>query len=203
MNYDLEENDNELLSLVSEENEEAMENLMKKYSNVVAFYVNKYIAWAKTYGLDEKDLNQEALLALSYAIKNFQKEKCVTFYTYASVCIDCNLRCVIRNSSRNKFKMLNESVSLEQIFEDTVSQYYDIVKDETLDPSLKVIVKENQKEIIEKLNKKLTEFEMIVFSMKLSGFNNDEIAGYLAKNKKSIENTVFRIKNKYKKVINE
>ena len=203
VNYDLLENDNELLYLVAEENEDAMEKLLKKYSNVVSFYVNKYIKWAKTQGLDEKDLNQEALLALSYAIKNYQKEKDVTFYTYASVCIDCNLRCAIRNASRYKFKMLNESVSLEQIFEDTVNQYYDIVKDDTLDPSRKLLSEEREREIIDNLKKELTKFETIVFNLKLEGFSNAEIAVNLDKNKKSIQNTMFRIKSKYKKIIED
>lgn len=203
VNYDLLDNDNELLSLVSEENEDAMEKLLKKYSSVVSFYVNKYLPWAKTQGLDEKDLNQEALLALSYAIRNFQKEKDVTFYTYASVCIDCNIRCAIRNASRNKFKTLNESMSLDQIFEDTVSQYYDIVKDDTLDPSHKIISQENEREIIDNLKKELTKFETVVFNLKLEGFSNSEIASHLSKNKKSIENTLFRIKSKYKKIIKD
>lgn len=191
-------NDNELVVLANENNEEAENILINKYENVVKVYVNNNLSWGKTNGLDEKDLYQEGLLGLTYAIKNFKKEKDVTFYTYACVCIDTNIRSAIRTSSRYKFKLLNESISLDKLFEDADINLYDILKDEKSDPSKQIIDKENNDLIFKELEIKLTDFEKQVLKLRLEGLNNTEISIILRKDKRSIENTITRIRSKYK-----
>lgn len=196
-------NDNELVILANENNEEAEKKLLIKYENVVKLYVNNNLSYGKASGLDEKDLYQEGLLGLTYAIKNFKAEKNVTFYTFACICIDTNIRSSIRTSNRYKFKLLNESVSLDELFEEADISLYDILKDEKSDPSKQVIDKENSDFIFKELKKTLTDFEKKVLKLKSEGFDNKEIAVILKKEKRSIENTITRIRTKYKGIKKE
>lgn len=196
-------NDNELLSLAEDNNEEAEKILIEKYSNTIKKSISANLSWAKLSGLDEKDLYQEGLLALIYAIRNFSEERNVTFYTYALLCVDTYIRSAIRSANRYKFKALNESISLDKLFESSDINLYDILKDETSDPSVKLINKESNENLLNDLNSRLAPFEKQVLNLKLEGLSNNEISIMLDKDKRSIENTISRIRTKYKEVKNE
>ncbi len=196
-------NDNELLSLAEDNNEEAEKILIEKYSNTIKKSISANLSWAKLSGLDEKDLYQEGLLALIYAIRNFSKERNVTFYTYALLCVDTYIRSAIRSANRYKFKALNESISLDKLFESSDINLYDILKDEASDPSVKLINKESNENLLNNLNARLAPFEKQVLNLKLEGLSNNEISIMLDKYKRSIENTISRIRTKYKEVKNE
>lgn len=193
-------NDNELVILANENNEEAEKLLIDKYSSIIKMYVNNNLKRALFIGMDEKDLYQEGLLGLMYAIKNFDREKNVTFYTYVCLCVDTNIRSAIRSANRYKSKILNESISLDEFFEDEESNLYNILKDESNDPSIKIIEKEHNDKIFKLLNDRLAEFEKKILNFKLQGLSNKEIAVILGKDRRSVENTIGRIRNKYKEI---
>ncbi len=198
MNY-IEENDNELLFMVEEDNEDSLKILIDKYKYIVKSIVKKYLPRTEYSGLDEKDLNQEALIGLIQAIKSFDKNKDVLFYTYATICIESRIKSILRSENRQKHKNLNSSLSLDMLFNDEFN-LYDVLVDESVDPSRQLMQKEEQEELINNLKEKLTEFEKNVFDLKLSGLSNTEIALILEKEKRSIENTLARIKLKYKEI---
>lgn len=194
-------NDNELIELANENNEEAEKEIINKYDKVINKYVLNNLVWAKSSGLDEKDLYQEGLLGILYAIKNFDKEKNVTFYTYACLCIDTNIRSYIRSANRYKSKILNESLSLEKILEDEdVNLYNNLLKDEESDPSIQIISKEENENFMNLLETTLTTFEKEVLKLRIEGLSNEEISIMLNKDKRSIENTISRIRTKYKMI---
>ena len=67
-----------------------------------------------------------------------------------------------------------------------------------------ILIKEEEKsELISSLKKKLSKGELIIFELKLNGLNNGEIADLLNKDKKYVENTMFRINKKYKEMSND
>mgnify|MGYP003413123360 CR=1 FL=1 len=49
-------------------------------------------------------------------------------------------------------------------------------------------------------NDKLSDKEKVIFDLKLKGLDNKEIADLIDKDKKYVENTIFRIKKKYKEL---
>lgn len=198
MNY-IEENDNELLFMVEESNEESFKILIEKYKYIVKSIVKKYLPRTEYSGLDEKDLQQEGLIGLIQAIKSFDKDRDVLFYTYATVCIESRIKSVLRSENRQKNKNLNSSISLDMLFNDEYN-LYDVLVDDSIDPSKQLIDKEEQEELIKNLKKSLTDFEKNVFDLKLSGLSNTEISLILEKEKRSIENSLARIKIKYKKI---
>ncbi len=198
----IQENDNELLFMIEESSEEGLKALVDKYKYIVNSIVKKYLPRIEYSGLEEKDLIQEGLIGLVQAIKTFNKEKDVLFYTYASVCVESRVKSSLRSEGRQKNKYLNSSVSLDMIFNDEFT-LYDVLVDEEEDPSKKIIKKEEYNEIVNKLKDRLTGFEKSVFDLKLSGLSNSEISLVLEKEKRSIENTLSRIKQKYKEIKKE
>lgn len=197
MNY-AEINDNELLSLISENSEEARAEIVKKYTGIVYKIAIKYFKLAKTFGIEEKDLIQEGMIGLAKAIDTYNVNKQVLFYTYVTLCIESSIKSAIKMASRMKYQSLNTSISLDELYEAETQTINEIIKDESLDPSIQLLDKENLEEILELLQELLTPSELEILKLKVEGYSNKEISIKTSKNKKSIENTMFRIKQKLK-----
>ena len=58
-------------------------------------------------------------------------------------------------------------------------------------------------ELIKNIESKLSKSEIEIFELKLKGLKNNEIASLIDKDKKFVENTMFRINKKYKEIINK
>lgn len=192
------ENDNELLFMIEENDEIAEKTLIDKYDSIIKIILRKYQSTVSALGLDENDLYQEGLLGFMRAIKTYNKDKNVLFYTYASICIDFAIKSCIRTASTQKNEILNSSCSLDTLLDDEKQTFYSLIKDERTNPELAILSKEEETGELDKLKERLAPFEKQVLDLKLLGFTNDEIAQTLSKEKKSIENTLSRIKTKYK-----
>lgn len=200
MKYE-EQNDNELLFLISESNEDAKSQLIKKYFGIVYSIVKKYKAISEMLRIDEKDLMQEGFIGLSKAIDTYDSTKNVLFYTYVAICIESQIKNALRSGGRKRNISLSTSISLDELSESDVTNINEILKDSSYDPSQQLLDKENFEEIMEKAQSVLAPFEFKVFEYKTKGYSNDEIAQLLNKTRKSIENTFFRIRSKLKNAI--
>lgn len=196
-------NDNELIYLCAENNEDAVTLLINKYKNVILGILKEYLKEYNIVGIEVADLYQEGLIGLMHAINHFDKEKDILFYTYASACIRTSIISAIRQTFRQKNRILNNSYSLDKVFDDTENTLYEILKDETNDPNKKLISEETEKELLNEIKSKLSPTELTVFELKLKGLKNGEISDLIDKDKKYVENTLFRITKKYKECINK
>ena len=75
--------------------------------------------------------------------------------------------------------------------------------DNSYNPETVMFDYENSHELIKKIGKILTDFELQVFELKLAGFSYIEISEILDKDKKQIDNAIQTIKSKIKGKINE
>lgn len=202
MNY-RELNDNELLSYVSESNEQAEELLYKKYEPLINSSAKRMYTYCKNTGLEFGDLVQEGMLGLNQAINTYKDNKDTMFYTYAKTCIDRKIISLVVSATRQKHKILNTSLSFEKEFEDdSNNKLENIIKDTKENPEEILINSEKEEELIKQIKSVLTEFEEQVFDLKLNYFNYKEIASILDKDPKAIDNALQRIKLKAKKIIN-
>ena len=199
MNYK-ELNDNELLFLVAESNEEATNLLINKYKNLILSTLKEYLKEYNIIGIEVADLYQEGLIGLLQAINSFDKEKDVTFYTYAKACIKSSLLTAIRKTFRMKNRILNNSFPLDKLIEETNYNYYEIFKDYRNDPDVLLSKEEDENELLDRIKSKLSNNEKTIFELKLKGLSNSEIANLIDKDKKYVENTMFRINRKYKEM---
>jgi RNA polymerase sporulation-specific sigma factor len=195
-------NDYELIYLIAEGNEEANEILYNKYKAVAELKAKKYYKYASSKGLDFNDLVQEGMIGFSEALKSFKDEKDVKLSTFASLCIERQISSAIMTANRNKHKILNDSISLDYISNDTEKPLIEFISEEKESNPLEYIIdKECEKETYQKIRESLTDFENQVLQLKINNFNYKEIAVILDKPIKSIDNTLQRIKNKVRAII--
>lgn len=196
-------NDNELIYMCYENDEDAENLIISKYKNCIVTILKGFLKEYNIIGIEVADLYQEGLIGLMHAIKTFDKEKDVTFYTYANTCIKTSIISAMRQTFRMKNRILNNSYSLDKLIEDTNHSYYEIFKDESNEPNNILLKEEENKELINAIKSKLSKGELVIFELKLKGLNNGEIAELLNKDKKYVENTMFRINKKYKELFND
>lgn len=191
-------NDYELLSYITDSNEEANNIMIEKYQPLIHSISNKMFKFTKNTSLELNDLIQEGNIGLTYAINTFEEQKEACFYTYAKTCIERKMISTIISSKRKKHQILNDSVSYDQ-FEDPS---YNFLKDNFSDP-LKVLINSSEEQRLEdKIKCKLTSLEKQVFELMITGIGYKEIALILNKNIKAIDNAIQRIRNKARMVIN-
>lgn len=191
-------NDNELVSLANDNNEEAINLLINKYKNIIITVLKDNKQKYNIYGLDIADLYQEGLLGLFTAIETYNKEKDILFYTYASVCIKSYIMTAIRKTFRNKNKILNNSYSLDLLYDESNASLHEVLEDTSSNPDDIIIGKETEAELIKTIRSLLTKTELTIFELKLKGLSNNEISSLMNEDKKNIENALYRIKRKYK-----
>ena len=199
MNYD-DLNDNELVYLCSENNENATIELINKYKGMILIILKDFLKKYKIVGIEISDLYQEGLIGLLNAIETYDKDRDVTFYTYANACIKSSIITTIRSTFTQKNRILNTSYSLDKMFEDSENNCYEIFKDEREEPNKKLIDHEETVELTNRIKSKLSENEKVIFELKLQGLDNKEIAELIDKDRKYVENTIFRIGKKYKEM---
>lgn len=193
-------NDNELVYLCAENNEDAMNLIVNKYKNCILMILKEYLKEYNIIGVEVADLYQEGLIGLIHAIHSYNPTRDVLFYTYANACIRTSLMSAIRQTFRQKNRILNYSYSLDKIFEDSGDNFYEILKDESYEPNKLLLSSEDENELINKLKSKLSKSELAIFELRLKGLSNGEIASLIDKDTKYIENSLFRIKRKYKEL---
>ena len=194
-------NDYELINFINDNNEEANEIIYEKYKPLIISKAKKMFSCCQNSGIELNDLIQEGMLALNYAIETFDDTKETTFYTYALTCIERKLVSEVIKTKRLKHRFLNESISFEtQVTEETSLE--NILGDNSYNPEKILINYEKNKELINNIRKKLTDFEKQVFDLKINNFNYKEIAEILEKNSKAIDNAIQRIKQKVKEYLN-
>ena len=189
-------NDYELLSYISENNEEANEIIYEKYRPLIESTAKKMLKYCEKSGLDINDLIQEGMIGLHQAITTYKQDNDASFYTYAKMCINRKIISIVVGSKRLKHKILNDSISIETTDEDGNIIYSGILCDETKNPEKLIVFNESESELLNKTYEKLTSFEKEVFDLKKSDFTYKEIAQILDKDPKSIDNAMQRIKQK-------
>ena len=194
-------NDYELLDIIHDSDEQAINIMYKKYEPLINSIAQKMFPYCKNCGLEVSDLVQEGMLGLTNAINTFSDSKDTLFFTYAKTCIERRIISASVKSGRLKHKFLNDSVSFDKEVEDTSVALEYFLKDSKENPAELMSSEERKKEIMDFAKKEMTYFEQQVFELKINGFEYKEIAVILDKDAKSIDNALQRIKLKLKKVI--
>lgn len=187
-------NDNELIYYIKEGNSDDAKILYEKYYPYIKSYSSKMATIYKKTGLEECDLHQEGMIGLMNAIDTFDEYKDNKFFTYAKSCIEKKIISAVVMASRNKHKTLNDSVLID---DSNISLFT------TQSSYEKLIESEDESKLFNKIKNVLTDFEDQVFQLRLSGVNNLEICSLLDIELKTIDNTLYRIRKKIRKLLNK
>lgn len=192
--------DENLVELSNSGDNLALEKLINRYKNTVR---NK----AKTYfliGADREDIIQEGMIGLYKAIRDFRSDRFSSFRGFAELCITRQIITAVKTATRQKHIPLNSYVSLNRPTYDEESErtLFDTVLEAVItDPEQLIINREQFNGIEEKMIEFLSDMELEVLSLYLSGKSYQEIAKILDKQVKSIDNALQRVKRKMEKVL--
>ena len=201
MEYDELSND-ELLSMINEESEDAKDLLFEKYKYIIDIIVKKYTNMAEILGIDYSDLYQEALLGFVNAIRDYKDDKEAGLATFISVCVERKIQVALTKANRMKNKIITEAISLEHAYDYFKMPLMYILSDNNKNNPLKNIISEEDfKELIDTIKGELSAREYEVYSLMIGGLNYLDIATLLDKDPKQVDNTIQRIKTKVKKIL--
>lgn len=192
--------DNELLYLVSEKNEDAINLLYEKYKYIVDITVNKYIRSAYALNVDMDELYQEAYVGYADAIKSYNDDKKMQLRSFISLCVERRLQNFIRRNNTSKIKVLKEAYSFDNEIGNDLT-LADIVGDNRNNPEVIKEERESLKKLRESIDAVLNSSEKEVFKLLLNDFSYEDIAAILGINLKKVYNIVYRIRAKIKDLI--
>lgn len=192
MDYDS-YNDYELVYLVKEDCEEAIEIIMEKYEPVIRNMAFYYFDNFKFIRVELEDLIQEGRMGLLYAIRNFREEKGVLFYSFAILCIKSKMTNQLKYGKAKKNYIDFVTFSYGDFFENDINCAVDNTKDliDIADMQDRIIAFKNE----------LGFFDALVFELKLNDFSYREISLLLEMDIKKIDNRLYFIRKKLKKYL--
>ena len=181
--------DEALQTLAAEGNAEAEETLISRFSHLVRRAARPLFL----IGGDSEDLTQEGMLGLLSAVRSFRPDLSTSFQTYAETCIRYRLLTAVKSAARYKHTPLNDALSLESSqFEESQARAAALPRD----MEERLLEQEGADEMWGRLGKLLSGFEHRVLELFLAGLSYQEMAAYLEKPEKSIDNAVQRIRKK-------
>ena len=187
--------DEELLGQLSVGNDSITEYLCKKYKHLVMKKANAlYLI-----GAEKEDLIQEGMIGLFKALRDFSPEKESSFYHFAELCISRQMYHAIEASRRLKHAPLNSYVSLSAGSgeEESGLTYGDLIGDTSEhNPERLFIEQEDYQNLFAQLEQLLSPMEKRVCDLYLQGMDYRQIADYMGKSPKSIDNALQRIRKK-------
>ena len=188
--------DEELVQMIKLGLEEAEEELFARYKPVVSSVARSYFLM----GAELDDLIQEGMIGLYKACQKFSQRQ-ASFKTFAYLCIKRQIQTAVKQANRQKNKMLNNYVSLDsqggyKTGENGEDEAVLILPSKELSPDAEMIQKENYQEIVKKIKSALSPLELKVLTLYLKGNSYQTISIEVGKSYKSVDNLLYRIKNK-------
>ena len=192
--------DEEIVGLIREGDDDALEFLINKYKNFVRAKARSYFL----IGADREDIIQEGMIGLYKAIRDFRGDKLSSFRAFAELCITRQIITAIKTATRQKHIPLNSYISLNRPIydEDSDRTLLDIISGSKIaDPEELIVSKEEFDNIEEKMGEILSSLEWKVLMYYLEGKSYQEIAIDLKRHVKSIDNALQRVKRKVERYL--
>ena len=151
-------------------------------------------------GGDNDDIEQEALIGLYKAIRDYQVDRLASFRAFAELCITRQIITAIKTATRQKHQALNQYVSISGVRggddpgERTIE---DLLDDHNVaDPAEHVVSGERMDTMRAAMAAMLSGLEVDVLRLYVEGKTYQEIGERLNRHVKSIDNALQRIKRK-------
>lgn len=171
---------------------QAFELLQTQYRPLIDSQVHKYFSEGMGYD-DGEDLRQEALIAFHSAVMNYDCSEDVEFGLYAKICIGNGLKTYLREYKKRSRQGV---IPLEDInAEDTL---------ESEEPSSDLICRESMQQLVTVIRDSLSTFEARVWWLYVSGLSAADVAKRLdLGDVRSVENAIYRIRRKLRKLLGD
>jgi len=189
--------DIELVARYQEGCQAALEVVLNRYRRFARAKARNYFL----VGADHDDVEQEALIGLYKAARDFRPEHLASFQAFAELCITRQIITAIKTATRQKHQALNQYVSIsagrpgDESNERTVEELIHVHRHDA-DPADRVIAAERFAAMRGRLAEVLSSLEIDVLRLYVEGRSYQEIGEELDRHVKSIDNALQRIKRK-------
>ena len=151
-------------------------------------------------GGDADDIEQEALIGLYKAARDFRPEHQSSFRAFAELCITRQIITAIKTATRQKHQALNQYVSIsggrnDESGERAVEELIHVHR-HGADPADRIVADERLGAMRDRLAEVLSGLEVDVLTLYVEGKSYQEIGDHLGRHVKSIDNALQRIKRK-------
>ena len=184
---------NACIALAQKGDGDAFSVLLNKYDPLIKATVSRTMSkMPELTDTDAEDLHQEAVLAFYSALMTYDfLISDVEFGLYAKVCIS--------NRLVSQMRMLKRHIDHRA----TLFDQEDLSRlvSEDCDPSARIIENESEQSLLKVISECLSEYEYKVLALYRSGMSSAEMAGRLDSTEKSVNNAMFRIRTKLKKIL--
>jgi len=189
--------DVELVARFHEGDAEALQILLQRYRRFARAKARGYFL----VGADSDDIEQEGMIGLYKAARDYNPDRQASFRAFAELCITRQVITAIKTATRQKHQPLNQYVSIsgirgsddpaERSVEDLLGENHQLA-----DPADEVVSNERMAEMRQSMAEMLSGLEVDVLRLYVEGKSYQEIGEQLGRHVKSIDNALQRIKRK-------
>ena len=196
--------DEQLIELLREGKTEITDYLMEKYKDMVRKQARAMYLW----GGENDDLIQEGMIGLFKAVQDYDPKEGASFSSFAGLCVSRQMYTAIKASQRKKHLPLNSYGSIyasasDNPEENGLSIVDTIEAGKESNPELMILGEEYTNAFEEELKEKLSKLERKVLYLHLQGMEYLNIAEFMDKSPKTIDNALQRIKAKARQLLEE
>jgi RNA polymerase sporulation-specific sigma factor len=145
-------------------------------------------------GGDRDDVEQEALIGLCEAVRDYDPEQGASFRSFAELCVSRQVLTAVRGATRHKHLPLNRSVPLTPVHDEVVDLRAALAAE--ADPAETVVARVGVDDALASLSARLSPLEREVLALCLERRSYGEIGARLGRHPKAVDNAVQRIKRK-------
>jgi RNA polymerase sporulation-specific sigma factor len=175
---------------------EALDELLRRYRRFAKSKARGYFL----IGGDADDIEQEGLIGLFKAARDFRPDRQSSFRAFAELCVTRQIITAIKSATRQKHQPLNRYVSISAVVTpDTEGdrEMEEVLSDRSeIDPAEQVSDQERFDTVRESMTRMLSSLEVDVLRLYVEGKTYQEIGVHLNRHVKSIDNALQRIKHK-------
>lgn len=179
--------DEKLVLLCRENDQDAWDELYKRYLTVADIVSNKFTSCCCA---EKDDMAQEGILGLVAAVDSYRNDGTASFSTYAGTCIKNRIINFVRNSS---VKGRSGDSTVLQLFNG------EEIADTALTPDELAVLRSEATRAQDAIDSALTQREREVFKLYLSSMTYEEISKELQMSVKAVDGALQRAKRKLKK----
>ncbi|MGH8998848.1 MAG: RNA polymerase sporulation sigma factor SigH [Acidimicrobiia bacterium] len=189
-------NDDELVARFQEGDNESLDVLLNRYRRFTRAKARGYFL----IGADSDDIEQEGMIGLFKAVRDFRSDRQASFRAFAELCVTRQIITAIKTATRQKHQPLNSYLSLSgtRPGEDANSGTVEEVLEAKgiIDPIEMIISMEDLRSMRRMMSEMLSKLEVEVLRLYVEGKSYQEIGAILDRRVKSIDNALQRIKRK-------
>ena len=188
--------DVELVVLFQAGDVQALNLLLERYRRFARAKARGYFLA----GADSDDIEQEGMIGLYKAARDFRPDRHLSFRAFADLCVTRQMITAIKTATRQKHRPLNQYVSLCSA--GSSDEPEDWALEELLDdhhapdPADEVVMAERLDDMQAALARMLSGLEVQVLALFLEGWSYQEISCHVGRPVKSVDNALQRIKRK-------